>query len=111
MVVTIRWSKTNQCSETEMDSPMVGNNHSKICPVWWILYMTDRIPAKPYHNLFCYQNKEGRTVPITYRDLMVNLRQWIEKVGIQNSKKYLTHSLRRGATTQAHGKGIDEKQS
>ena len=31
---------------------------------------------------------------------MVNMRSWLEKIG-ENSKKFSTHSLRRGATTAA----------
>ena len=63
--------------------------------------MTSRILAQPNHNLFCYPDKYGRIVPITYRDLMTNLRSWLQKVGVQDTSTYSSHSLRRGGTSHA----------
>ena len=60
MIVYVDWSKTNQYRELVNKSPMMGNNNYPICSVRWIKYMCDRIPAKPYHNLFCYKNKKGQ---------------------------------------------------
>ena len=109
MVIDIKWSKTNQFGEYVSQSPMMVDNSSKICPVRWIWYMVHRIPAAPHHNLFSYKNKHAQVVPITYRDLMVNLREWLKKVGVKNNKSFSSHSLRRGATTLAHERNIDEQ--
>ena len=44
-------------------------------------------------------------MPITYRDLMVNLRKWLDKLG-KNSAAYSSHSLRRGHMTLCHKKSL-----
>ena len=106
MVFFIRWFKTNQYGEKTHMAPIVGDNDNPICPVRWLLWMMNRIPAQPYHNLFSYNHK-GRIVPITYRDLMVNMHAWLDKVG-ENSKKYSSHSLCRGATTHAFNVNMSE---
>ena len=109
MIVYVDWSKTNQYREFVNKSPMMGNNNDPICPVRWNKYMCDRIPAKPYHNLFCYKNKKGQIVPVTYYDLMKSLRGWLQKVGVKNSKDYSLHSLRRGASMHAFKSGVAER--
>ena len=79
MVVVIRWSKTNQNSEQPKTATMIVDKSSSICAVRWILYMMKIIPAGPVHNLFSFVNKHGQIAPITYRDLMVQMREWIKK--------------------------------
>ena len=109
MVINIRWMKTNQCREKISENSMAGNNYKITCPVRWILFMINRIQAGPQHNLFSFPHKKtGKIVPITYRDLMVNMRKWLGLVGVTNTKKYSSHSLRRGATTQAFDRNISE---
>ena len=107
MVIFIRWSKTNQCVESVDKKPLVANALNPICPVGWLLYMMDRIPAKGSHNLFSYNAPQG-ILPITYHDLMVNMRMWLRKIG-ENDKAFESHSMRRGATTQGHKAGISDQ--
>ena len=102
MVFTIGWSKTNQYGERTNTSPIVANKHRDICPVRWLLYMVERIPAEPQHNLFSFHGAQGVT-PITYYDLIKYLRMWVEKLG-KDPKAYSSHSLRRGACTVSHKK-------
>ena len=106
MVFCFRWLKTNQFGEELDTSPVVADNSNKLCVVRWVLYMMNRIPAAPHHNLFSYVGKEG-LVPITYRDLMVNLRKWIRMLG-GNDKAFSSHSLRRGAVTSAYKKDVTD---
>ena len=107
MVFVIDWSKTDQHNEFLQTPPLVANKHSNICPVRWILYMTERISARPEQNLFCFFNGK-KTVPITYRDLMVQMRLWLELIG-KDSTRYSTHSLRRGAASRCHRKNFSER--
>ena len=107
MVIFVRWSKMNQYGEKTRMVPIVGDNHKKICPVRWLLWMMDVIPAGPCHNLFSYRNVNNEIVPITYRDLMVHMRKWLNLIG-ENAKDFSSHSLRRGATTQAYKANLDE---
>ena len=104
MVITPRWSKTNQLGQDDQNIPLVANKASPICPVRWILHMMQEVPALPTQNLFCFQSKKG-LVPITYRDLMIQMRSWLEILG-EDSKRYSTHSLRRGAASHAHDQNI-----
>ena len=99
MVIFIRWSKTNQLGQKIRPAPIVADNNNPICLVRWILHLVERVPAPPSCNLFSYR-KGNDILPITYRDLMVTMRRWLDIVG-QNSKKFSSHSLRRGATTTA----------
>ena len=109
MVVNIRWSKTNQNRARVQQSFMFADNNDPICPIRWLMYMINTIPAKPYHNLLSFTNQYGELLPITYRDLTVQMRAWLDKVGVKDSRLYLSHSLRWGATTKAFKSGIPEE--
>ena len=106
MVIFVRWSKTDQLGQEIQKIPLIANKNSDICPVCWILQMTETIPAHPNHNLFSFHS--GRKIlPITYRDLTVQMRSWLQKIG----KKLVTfssHSLRRGASSHAFDVKISE---
>ena len=108
MVVVIRWSKTDQFGQNPDKILMVADKNNPLCPVHWILHMVDKIPAKP-DNLFSYRNKKG-LVPVTYRDLMVQMRQWIQEIGVKNPNRYSSHSLRRGASSMARKKQLTDTQ-
>ena len=109
MVVVIKWSKTDQLGQNIRKEPMIANSHSPICPVKWILYMIDRIPALPKHNLFSYfHEKKQCLVPITYMDLMTQMRTWLKVIGVQNYKEYSSHSLRRGSATLAFKRNLND---
>ena len=107
MLIDVRWSKTNQFHKHSDPSPIVADNNNKFCLVCWLLYMINRIPASPNHNLFCCVGKEQVLLPITYRDLMVTLRNWIKKVGL-DEKMFSSHSMRQGATMTVFKKSISD---
>ena len=109
MVVVVKWSKTNQSAEEVDFSPMMANNRSLLCPVRWILHMIEVIPAKGFHNLFSFINESGQVLPITYRDLMKNLRNWLSLIGIKKTASFSSHSMRHGGTTAAFNAGINEQ--
>ena len=104
MVFVIDWSKTNQHGKFDEKSPLVADKHSPICAVRWLLYMMERIPAGPDHNLFSFHNGT-EIVPITYRDLMTQMRRWLDMIG-KDSTKFSSHSLRRGSATRCHEKSF-----
>ena len=101
MMVFVRWSKMNQFSQKVTKHPLIANNRDDLCPVRWIMHMIDSVPAHPSHNLFSYANKRGQVVPVTYRGLMVKMRQWLKLVGVGNVNDYSSHLLHRGAVTTA----------
>ena len=108
MIIDVHWSKTNQFGEYLDNDPTVGNPDSAICPVSWLLYMMNTIPASGSHNLFCYCTSTD-IVPITYRDLMVYMRHWLQLLG-EDPSAFSSHSLRRGAATHAHNCNIPDSE-
>ena len=47
MMVEIRWSKTIQHKQKILRLPVLPANNKAICPVFWVHYMVQKIPAKP----------------------------------------------------------------
>ena len=76
MIVTIKWSKTIQFAQRKLQLPMILDSSSTICPVRWLLVMLRHIPAQGAHYLFSF-NKGGTVLPVTYRDLTIQMRTWI----------------------------------
>ena len=109
MMVYLRLSKTNQFRQKVKYKTMMADEDDPICPVRWMMYMVNTIPAKSHHNLLSYVNKYGNLVPITYRDLMTQMRAWLKLVGVKDVKSFSSHSLRRGSTTRAFKKGLPER--
>ena len=107
LVAHIKWSKTNQMGNNPLNLPMVLNKASAICPVKWCLFLINKIKAAPYHNLFSFV-QNGEIVPVTYRDLTLQMRLWLKQAGIKDVNKYSSHSLRRGGATHAFKKGVPE---
>ena len=69
--------------------------------------MLHRIPGKSYHNLFSFR-EGGVTLPVTYKDLTMQMRQWLRKAGVQNTSAYSSHSLHRGGMTAVFENGVPE---
>ena len=108
MVIVIRWSKTNQFGDDPMKIPIIADKTNELCPVHWILHLTQRIPAHRDQNLFCYHKQGKGLVPVTYRNLMEYMRKWLKLVGVQEPTRFSSHSLRRGACTTAFDLQIGE---
>ena len=70
--------------------------------------MVQQITAPADANLFSFP-QAGNIVPVTYRDLTVQLRSWLSQIGVQNPEQYSSHSLRRGGTTHAFNNGLPEQ--
>ena len=107
MLAHIKWSKTDQYGEAPLNLPMVRNTKSLICPVSWCLFMIKRMPAASKHNLFCYYLNR-KVIPITYKDLTLQLRAWLRNIGVKNPNEFSSHSLRRGGATHAFRNGVPD---
>ena len=108
MVFIIRWTKTMQCAQKRLPLPLVADLQSNICPVRWILHLLALNPAHPSQNLLSYINDAGVVVPVTYRLLTWQMREWLTAVGIKNPTAYSSHSLRRGGTSLCFEKGLSD---
>ena len=100
MIVNIKWSKTIQFGQKKLQIPVVANHESPLCLLKWLLIMVNRIPAKGQHNLFSFNIGE-MVVPVTYRDLTVQMRRWLEEAGVPEPLGFSSHSLRCGGCTHA----------
>ena len=84
------------------------DDNSIICPVKWLKIMLHRIPAQGLHNLFSFTDDNGLLVPVTHRDLTVQMRQWLKKIGIDDHMQFSSHSLRRGGTLHAFNHDVPD---
>ena len=101
LIAEIKWSKMNQFGEKILPIPIIRDRQSPVCPVGWLLFMVESIPAAPMHNLFSYQDTQGHLVPVTYVDLTLELRYLLTQIGVNNVHNFSSHSLRRGGTCHA----------
>ena len=108
MRVNIKWSKTIQFSQRKLQIPVVQDTNSPVCPVFWLLHMVQAIPASGSHNLFSFQ-QNGVVLPVTYRDLTIQMRKWLELIGVSNATSFSSHSLCRGGTTHAFENNVPEQ--
>ena len=106
MIVNIKWSKTNQYGKN-VPLPMLADYDSVLCPVRWLKLMLKRIPAQANSNLFSYW-LHGQLVPITYTELQDQMREWLGEIGVHDTHRYSSHSMRRGGTNFAFDSQISE---
>ena len=107
LVAKIKWSKTNQFGE-KLRVPVIRDRASPIDPVSWLLFMIKKIPAQGYHNPFSF-TLDGQVVPVTYRDLTCQLREWLQQMGFNDVSRFSSHSLHRGGTTHAFNRRVPER--
>lgn len=100
ILVNIKWSKTNQLGKKKLLLPLIKIPGSSICPITWIRYMIQRVPAPSNAPLFCLPQKNGLT-PLTYSQLNTQLKTWISDIGL-NGHRYSSHGIRRGGATWAN---------
>ena len=104
IVVSIRWSKTNQFRNRILTVPILSIPGSLLCPVAAYDRVIELSPGRDWDPLFVWQQR-GEWVPITYREYLCKLRSLLQAVGLQ-ANAYSTHSLRRGGATAAGAAGL-----
>jgi len=102
--LTIRKSKTNPegLEEKQVTAKIYESDDFTCCPIsWWLLYNE----IKPNHGQKdpAFQTDSGDRLSIGTP--AQRLKEWARKAGI--SGKISSHSLRRGAATEASAKGAD----
>lgn len=94
LIVTMRWSKTNQFGQRVLKNPLLEIPGSILCPVVAYKKMLDEVKAEESDPLF--------TLPdgtcITYNQFQNKLKYLIETIGL-DPDEFSTHSFRRGGTT------------
>lgn len=96
LIVSMRWSKTNQFGQRILQIPLLAIPESIFCPVHAYTVMCNKVHANVTNPLFSLPN--GKC--ITYPAFQSKLKYFISKIGL-NQEEFSTHSFRRGGTTFA----------
>ena len=94
LIITMRWSKTNQFGQRILQIPLLPIQGSVLCPVQAYQNMCALVAANPSDPLFSLSKRRY----ITYYAFQSKLKHLISKIGL-NPVDYSTHSFRRGGTT------------
>ena len=105
LMVIIRWSKTLQYRQKELELPLVPANTVQVCAVYWIKYLKCLTKPKIDDPLLSYPSG-GKLVPLTYDKLGKMYRTWLSQLGITQLDNYTLHGLRRGGANHALTVGI-----
>lgn len=99
ILVHIKWSKTIQFRQKKLLVPLIRVANPNICPVAWLQYMIQQIPAPPNAPLFSVPTDKG-LLPLTYHQFNQQLKDWISQIGFRGSE-FSSHGLRRGGASWA----------
>lgn len=99
ILVTYKWSKTNQFYNRTIRVPLLSVPNSILCPVSAYRNMLNKVKAKQHQAAFSLPSKKG-PIPVTYRQFQSVLRELLQSLGF-SPLAYSTHSFRRGGATCA----------
>ena len=100
MMIEIRWSKTIQHKQKILRVPVLPANNKAICPVFWMHYMVNRVPAGGDQPVLALS--AGRQIlALSANQLIYRFRKWLILIGADPSI-YSLHSLCRGGATFAY---------
>ena len=105
MMCEIRWSKTIQHKQKVLRLPVLPAKNKAICPVFWVHYMINKIPAQPSHPAFTLVGG-GKTYALSANQLIYRFRKWLILIG-EDPTIYSLHSLRRGGATFAYQSNVE----
>lgn len=100
VLIHIKWSKTNQFKQRKLLIPLIKVASKSICPVTWLKYMINKIPAPKNAPAFVIPTRRG-LLPLTYPQLNDQIKQWVSGIGLRGSK-YSSHGLRRAGASWAY---------
>ena len=104
LLVSLKWSKTNQFGERQHFVPLLAMPQSVLCPMKAFKRHVSLVPHHPKGALFC-RVMNGKSVPITYKWFQDRLKSLVASTGRQ-PEAYSSHSLRRGGATFAAAAGV-----
>ena len=95
MMAEISWAKNIQFRQKILRLPVLPVENKAICPVMWVHYMVNQIPALPHEPAFTIM-VQGQKMALSANQLVARLRKWLRVIK-ENDEQYSLHSLRRGA--------------
>ena len=101
----IEWSKTIQHCQKEMWVPAMPSTDDSICLIKVMKRYLQLVPACDVDPCFCYRNKKGRLLALTYEQMTAQIKDWVTATG-REGDLYTGHCLRRGGTSHTFEMGI-----
>ena len=103
LLVTFRWSKTNQFGGRVHKVPIISIPGSPLCPVNAYKAMLEKCPGVSGDPAFFFRDisgKVGPKKPVTYSQLQNCIKNGVARLGF-DPKAFSSHSLRRAGATWA----------
>ena len=105
MMAEITWAKNLQFKQKILRLPILPVDIKAICPVLWVHYMMQKVPALPHDPAFTVWVGNEKQA-LSANQLVARLRKWLKLVK-EKEEEYSLHSLRRGGATFAHQCNIE----
>ena len=91
LMFSLRWTKTIQFKQRVLRLPVLPVDNKRICPVLWMHYMLNTIPALPSDPAFTIYYKGVKTA-LSANQLIARIHKWLKLIKIDESA-YSLHSL------------------
>ena len=105
MMAEIMWAKNLQFKQKVLRLPVLPVENKAICPVMWVHYMIQQVPALPQDAALTIW-VDGQKVALSANQLIARLRKWLKLIK-ENDQEYSLHSLRRGGAMFAYQCNIE----
>lgn len=105
LLVTFKWSKTNQTGAKPLTIPLLYTSDPHLCPVRAYL-MCSRLPAPAAAPAFFTACRSGSYLVITKLQFVSVFQDRLAHIGISNPNRFRGHSFRRGGATWAFQSGV-----
>ena len=100
LVISLKWSKTNQFGDRLLKIPVLAIPGSPLCPFRAYCHMISLIPTDASSPAFCLPLSVGTVSPVLYADLLAVVKLLIRATG-RNPDLFSSHSFRRGGCSWA----------
>ena len=105
MMAEIMWAKNLQFKQKVLRIPLLPVDNKAICPVIWVHFMMQEVPALAHDPAFTIYVK-GEKMALSANQLVARIRKWLKLIK-ENEDEYSLHSLRRGGATFAYQCNIE----
>ena len=105
LLITIKWSKTNQFGSQSLVVPISSFPGSPLCPLQAYQRLLSTFPATSSLPAFSYFHKH-KLKTLTYSSFTTNLKTTLSKLNYP-STRYSGHSFRRGGLSACFGQNIN----
>ena len=101
LLITFKWSKTNQTGAKSLKLPLLYTSDPALCPVRAYLHMCSCLPAPTSAPAFFTAYHPGSHIAITKSQFVSVFRARLARMGVPHPTRFRVHSFRRGGATWA----------